>query len=97
MRPKLALAATAAFGVVVAARCDGDGGQPQFASAPEPVVRRGLSGLTHTTVVVDPVGGHTVIPLTPCADDIRTEWLTNPIQRPRDDCLQSHPIRWDLP
>jgi pimeloyl-ACP methyl ester carboxylesterase len=65
--------------------------------APEPLVRDGLTGLTNATVIVDPVGGHTVIPLSPCTDDIRTAWLDNPTRRPRDDCLRSHGVRWDPP
>jgi pimeloyl-ACP methyl ester carboxylesterase len=64
---------------------------------PEPLVRRSLTGLTLATVIVDPAGGHTVIPQTPCTDDIRTDWLTNPTHPPHDDCLPSQPIRWDLP
>jgi pimeloyl-ACP methyl ester carboxylesterase len=65
--------------------------------SPETLVGEGLAGLTHATVIVDPAGGHTVIPRTPCFDDIRTEWLNNPTQRPQDDCLRSQPARWDLP
>jgi pimeloyl-ACP methyl ester carboxylesterase len=63
----------------------------------EAQVRRSLIGLTHAAIIIDPAGGHTVIPLTPCTDDIRTQWLTNPTQRPHDACLRFQPFRWDLP
>lgn len=65
--------------------------------APEALVRAGLSGLTRMTLIVDPAGAHNVIPRTPCIDDIRTEWFNNPTGAPREDCLRSQLLRWDLP
>jgi pimeloyl-ACP methyl ester carboxylesterase len=65
--------------------------------APEASVRAGLAGLSHVTFLVDPAGGHNVVPRTPCIDEIRNDWLDNPNQRPTLDCLRSLPIRWDLP
>ena len=49
--------------------------------------RAALRGLDRLTVVVDPAGGHNVMPRTDCTLGIRRAWLDDPTRTPLTGCL----------
>ena len=60
---------------------------------PEPA-REGLRGLDRLTLVVDPAGGHNVVPRTDCVLGIRGAWLDDPTGTPATGCLDDLRPEW---
>jgi len=57
--------------------------------------RAGLRGLSSLTFLVDPAGGHNVMPRTDCMLGVRQAWLDDPTRVVSADCLQT--VRPDWP
>jgi pimeloyl-ACP methyl ester carboxylesterase len=56
--------------------------------------REGLRGLDRLTLVVDPAGGHNVVPRTDCVLGIRQAWLDDPTGTPATGCLDDLRPEW---
>jgi pimeloyl-ACP methyl ester carboxylesterase len=64
---------------------------------PDPLVREAAAGMTSVSIVVDPAGGHNVLPRTECMLQLRQEWLEEPSQpASQPQCLRRESISWDL-
>ncbi|MCY7364695.1 MAG: alpha/beta hydrolase, partial [Frankiaceae bacterium] len=57
-------------------------------------LRSGLGGLERLTVVVDPAGGHNVMPRTDCLLGLRLRFLDNPTQALDTGCLTALTPSW---
>lgn len=60
-------------------------------------VADGLRGLGSLTLLVDPAGGHNVMPRTDCMLGLRQAFLDDPTQSLAADCLQAITTAWPLP
>jgi len=57
----------------------------------------GLGGLRSLTLLIDPAGGHNVMPRTDCMLDLRQAFLDDPTQPVAADCLEAVSAVWPLP
>ena len=62
--------------------------------SPGPVVRRGLTGLTHASYVVVAGRSHNVLPQ-PCVGDVRDRWVDDPLPLSSNPCPRQEQISWN--